>query len=95
MRHACMARVLPRPTNITKYVGDTNPSVWLEDYWLACRVGGVDDDYFIIQNLPIFLAETARAWIEHLPTNCICSWADPKRVFVGNFQGTYVWPGNA
>ena len=24
------------PTNIPKYSGETNPRLWLKDYWLAC-----------------------------------------------------------
>jgi hypothetical protein len=36
------------PNNIIMYDDKTNPSMWLEDYHLACRVGGVDDDLFII-----------------------------------------------
>jgi hypothetical protein len=31
------------------------PSVWLEDYRLMCRAGGVEDDLFIIQFLLIYL----------------------------------------
>jgi hypothetical protein len=49
--------------NIVKYDGKTNPNVWLEDYHLACRVGTVDDNLFIIQFLPIYLADTVRAWL--------------------------------
>jgi len=49
------------PTNITKYTGETNPGIWLEDFWLACRAGGVDDDHFIIQYLPIYVGEHVRA----------------------------------
>jgi hypothetical protein len=41
------------PNNIAKYIGETNPAIWFEDFWLACQVGGADDDYFIIQYLPI------------------------------------------
>jgi hypothetical protein len=33
--------------NVFKYDGKTNPSVWLEDYRLTCRAGGVNDDFFI------------------------------------------------
>jgi hypothetical protein len=29
--------------------------------------GGTDDDNFIIRNLPLFLSDAARAWLEHLP----------------------------
>jgi hypothetical protein len=38
-----------------------NPELWLDDYLLACHSGGVDDDRFIIRNLPLFLADSTRA----------------------------------
>jgi hypothetical protein len=34
-----------------------NPAVWLEDFRLAYRAGGVGDDYFIILYLPIYVGE--------------------------------------
>jgi hypothetical protein len=46
---------------VVKFVIKTIPSVWLEDYCLACRAGGADDDLFIIQFLPMYLADTTRA----------------------------------
>jgi hypothetical protein len=55
------------PTTITKYSGETRPELWLADYRLACQLGGTDDDNLIICNLPLFLSDTARAWLEHLP----------------------------
>jgi hypothetical protein len=55
------------PTIITKYSGETRPELWLTDYRLACQLGGTDDDNLIICNLPLFLSDTARAWLEHLP----------------------------
>ena len=67
------------PTNIPKYSRETNLGLWLEDYRLACQAGGVDTDDFIIHNLPLFLADSARTWLEHLPPNQIQSWADLKR----------------
>ena len=45
----------------------------------------MDDDHFIIQYLPIYVGEHVRAWLEFLPPDSICDWADLKRVFVGNF----------
>jgi hypothetical protein len=62
-----------------------NPGLWLKDYRLACRVGGADSDYFIIRNLSLFLANSARTWLKHLPPNRIQSWVDLKEIFVGNF----------
>ena len=71
-----------------------NLGLWLEDYRLACQAGGADNDDFIICNLPLFLADSARTWLEHLPPNRIQIWADLKEIFVGNFQGTYKRLGN-
>jgi hypothetical protein len=55
------------PTTITKYSGETRPELWLADYRLACQLGGTNDDNLIIHNLPLFLSDAARAWLEHLP----------------------------
>jgi hypothetical protein len=82
-------------TTITKYSGETRPKLWLADYRLACQLGGTDDDNLIIRNLPLFLSDTARAWLEHLPPGQISNWDDLVQAFAGNFQGTYVRPGNS
>jgi hypothetical protein len=63
-------------SNIIKFDGKANTSVWLEDYRLAFNVGRVDNDLFIIQFLPIYLADSARAWLEHLLRNIIDSLED-------------------
>jgi hypothetical protein len=83
------------PTTITKYSGETRPELTLADYRLACQLGGVDDDNLIIRNLPLFLSDAARAWLEHLPPAQISDWDDLVKAFVGNFQGTYVRPRNS
>jgi hypothetical protein len=83
------------PTTITKYSGETRPELWLADYRLACQLGGTDDDNLIIRNLPLFLSDTARAWLEHLPLGQISNWDDLVQAFAGNFQGTYVRPGTS
>jgi hypothetical protein len=83
------------PTTITKYSGEKRPELWLADYWLACQLGGTNDDNLIIRNLPLFLSDTARAWLEHLPPEQISNWDDLVQAFAGNFQGTYVRPGNS
>jgi hypothetical protein len=46
------------PTNVPRYDGDTNPSVWLEDYRLACHAGGATDDLFVIKNLLLYLSDS-------------------------------------
>jgi hypothetical protein len=83
------------PTTITKYLEETRPKLWLTDYRLACQLGGTDDDNLIIRNLPLFLSDAARAWLEHLPPAQISNWDDLVEAFAGNFQGTYVRPGNS
>jgi hypothetical protein len=62
---------------------------------LACQLGGATDDEVIIRNLPLHLADSARTSLEHLPASQIHNWDDLVCTFVGNFQGTYVRPGNS
>jgi hypothetical protein len=73
------------PATITKYSGETRPELWLADYRLACQLGGTDDDNLIIRNLPLFLSDTARAWLEHLPPGQISNWDDLVQAFADNF----------
>jgi hypothetical protein len=73
------------PTTITKYSWETRPELWLADYRLACQLGGTDDDNLIIRNLPLFLSDAARAWLEHLSPAQISDWDDLVKAFAGNF----------
>jgi hypothetical protein len=61
----------------------------------VCHLGGATTDEVIIRNLPLHLADSARTWLEHLPTSQIYNWDDLVRTFVGNFQGTYMHPRNS
>jgi hypothetical protein len=79
-----------QPTSIDKYNGETAPRVWLNDYRLACQLGGATTDEVIIRNLPLHLADSAWTWLEHLPASQIHNWDDLVCTFVGNFQGTDV-----
>jgi hypothetical protein len=65
--------------------GETRPELWLANYRLAYHLGGTDDDNLIILNLPLFLSDTARAWLEHLPPGQISNWDDLVQAFAGNF----------
>jgi hypothetical protein len=67
IRRAPFPARIRAPTTITKYSGETRPELWLADYRLACQLRGTDDDNLIICNLPLFLSDAARAWLEHLP----------------------------
>jgi hypothetical protein len=95
IRRASFPARFQAPTTITKYSWETRPELWLADYRLACQLGGTDDDNLIIRNLPLFLSDAARAWVEHLPPAQIYNWDDLVKAFAGNIQGMYVCPGNS
>jgi hypothetical protein len=80
---------------LTKYNGETKPKLWFADFCLACQLGGATDDWVIIWQLPLFLSDTARSWLEDLSPRQIHDWDDLVRVFEGNFKGTYMRPGNS
>jgi hypothetical protein len=61
----------------------------------VCQLGGATIEEVIIRNLPLHLADSARTWLEHLPASQIHNWDDLVCTFVGNFQGTYMRPGNS
>jgi hypothetical protein len=92
IRTASFPQRFRQPTTIDKYTGETDPRVWLNDYRLACQLGGATTDEVIICNMPLHLADSTRTWLEHLPANQIHNWDDLVCTFVGNFQGTYVRP---
>jgi hypothetical protein len=95
IRAAAFPQRFRQPSTIVKYNGETDPRVWLNDYRLACQLGGTTSDEVIIRNLPLHLGDAGRTWLEHLPASQIHNWDDLVRTFVGNFQGTYVRPGNS
>jgi hypothetical protein len=95
IRTASFPQRFHQPTSIDKYTGKMDPRVWLNDYRLACQLGDATTDEVIICNLPLHLADSARTWLEHLPPSQIHNWDDLVRTFIGNFQGTYVRPGNS
>jgi hypothetical protein len=95
IRAAAFPQRFRQPSTIVKYNGETDPRVWLNDCRLACQLGGATSDEVVIRNLPLHLGDSARTWLEHLPASQIHNWDDLVRTFVGNFQGTYVRPGNS
>jgi hypothetical protein len=49
--------------HISKYDGETDPDHWLEDYCLAMKARGFDND-FSIYYLSLLLSSSTRAWLE-------------------------------
>jgi hypothetical protein len=66
-----LARFLPPPQLLPSITARPNPN-----FRLACQLGGATDDRVIIQQLPLFLSDTARAWLEDLPPQQIHDWND-------------------
>jgi hypothetical protein len=95
IRTASFSQCFRQPTSIDKYTGETDPHVWLNDYRLACQLGGATTDEVIIRNLPLHLTDSVRTWLKHLPASQIHNWDDLVCTFVGNFQGMCVRPGNS
>jgi hypothetical protein len=71
IRTTSFSQCFRQPTSIDKYTGETDPHVWLNDYRLACQLGGATTDEVIIRNLPLHLTDSARTWLEHLPASQI------------------------
>jgi hypothetical protein len=71
IRTASFPQHFRQPTSIDKYTGETDSHVWLNDYRLACQLGGATTDEVIVRNLPLHLVDSARTWLEHLPANQI------------------------
>jgi hypothetical protein len=76
IRMASFPQCFRQPTSIDKYTGETDPRVWLNDYLLACQLGGATSDEVIIRNLSLHLADSARTWLEHLLASQIHNWDD-------------------
>jgi hypothetical protein len=85
IRTASFPQRFRQTTSIDKYNRETDPRVWLNDYRLACQLGGATTDEVIIRNLPLHLADSTRTWLEHLQASQIHNWDDLVRTFVGNF----------
>jgi hypothetical protein len=64
IRTASFPQRFHQPTSIDKYTGETDPRVWLNDYRLACQLGGATIDEVIIRNLPLPLADSTQTWLE-------------------------------
>ena len=64
-----------------------NPATWLQDYATAMNIQNAST-LIATRYLPLMLEDTARTWINNLPKNSINSWAEMKKVFIKNFEGT-------
>jgi hypothetical protein len=52
IRAAAFPQRFRQPTAIVKYNGETDPRVWLNNYCLACQLGGATSDEVIVGGYP-------------------------------------------
>jgi hypothetical protein len=53
------------PAHVDRQVhGETDPGVWLNDYRLACQLGGATTDEVIICNVSLHLTDSDRTWLK-------------------------------
>ena len=74
-------------TGVNKFIGESMPETWLEDYRVAVQIGG-DNDEVAMKHLPLMLEGSARPWLTQLAPGSIYSWEELARVFVRTFEGT-------
>jgi hypothetical protein len=58
---------VPNPDYHHKVFGGDEAGTVARGLPTGLPAGGTDDDNLIIRNLPLFLSDIARAWLEHLP----------------------------
>lgn len=73
VRATSMPRRFRTLSHAKKYDGQTDPKTWLKNYRLAMKAASAPDPNFMVQYLPLFLANSARTWLNHLGEGSIGS----------------------
>ncbi|XP_061366084.1 protein WEAK CHLOROPLAST MOVEMENT UNDER BLUE LIGHT 1-like [Gastrolobium bilobum] len=79
------------PSNITMYVGDTNPFEWIQKFEAAMTLHG-EIDLFTCWTFPTLLGGRALTWYTTLPTESIASWDDLASKFHTHFATSHPMP---
>ncbi|XP_061353181.1 uncharacterized protein LOC133297959 [Gastrolobium bilobum] len=72
------------PSNITTYVGDTDPFEWVQKFEAAMTLNG-ETDLLMCRTFPTLLGGRALTWYTTLPTGSIASWDDLESKFQTHF----------
>jgi hypothetical protein len=70
--------------NVVKFNGQHDPRIWLDDFIIAITIGGGSRDN-ALQLLSLLLKDNARAWLNNLAPDSICSWEEFWQAFIVNF----------
>jgi hypothetical protein len=72
---------------VVKFNGKQDPRIWLDDFMTTVTIGGGSRDN-ALQLLSLHLKDNARAWLNNLAPDSICSWEEFRQAFIANFRGT-------
>jgi hypothetical protein len=72
---------------VVKFNGQQDPQIWLDDFITAITISGGSRDN-AMQLLSLHLQDNARAWLNNLAPDSICSWEEFRQAFIANFRGT-------
>jgi hypothetical protein len=72
---------------VVKFNGQQDPRIWLDDFMTTVTIGGGSRDN-ALQFLSLHLKDNARAWLNNLALDSICSWEEFGQAFIANFRGT-------
>jgi hypothetical protein len=87
IRNTKLPRGLKNIEGLTKFNGQQDPKMWINDYGTIIKVvGGTRNN--AMQLLSLHLKDSARLWLNNLPPASIRSWGELREVFVHNFRGT-------
>jgi hypothetical protein len=71
---------------IAKFNGQQNSRIWLDDFLTAVTIGG-GSRVNALQLLQLHLKDNARARLNNLAPESICSWEEFWQAFIANLQG--------
>jgi hypothetical protein len=84
---APLPRGIKLSDGIVKFNGQQDPRIWLDDFMTAVKISGGSRDN-ALQLLSLHLKDNARAWLNNLAPDSICSWEEFRLAFITNFRGT-------
>jgi hypothetical protein len=87
IRSTPLPRGIKLNDGVVKFNGQQDPQIWLDDFVTAVKISSGSRDN-ALQLLSLHLKDNARAWLNNLAPDSICSWEKFCQAFIANFRGT-------
>jgi hypothetical protein len=87
IRSTLLPKEIKLSDGVVKFNGQQDPRIWHNDFMTAVTIGGGSRDN-ALQLLSWHLKDNARAWLNNLALDSICSWEEFRQAFIANFRGT-------